>query len=547
MDNYRENVKWRTASGLAFWGMTVQSAFIVIGLAIGLFLAYNSVDILLDGIMPSLMSGSFSYYEDRMIGYGAAIFICWFVSLFGYFCYLAGVCLFVGPQDSENSKLKARNIMIVELVMPILLIIYFLILYKGGNLIFDSMPKVITFISLPFLGSLAAVLILRSQFGGLAKEKTWTDKAREGAKDIKLSYSLILWMVVGLILWIIIISATVIDYMSSLQKVQYSSHGYSGMYEGINSYAKQVEAFVSTVKIETIFFDLIILCLTVMSVIKRTIGWCKIQKSVDEEATRTAGYRAAYSGTARFCHKCGAQLPDGAAFCPGCGTAAADNAATETYTSATTQVFEIEKGNGEETDKRKKWYIIGGIAAGLLIIVALLVTFCGRSDKEDEDTTIEDMIINEYDEYGSEDWINEESEDLVDEESEDLVDEESEAGIPSALFPKADDYYIEPTDIESSPINLTGQIDGKYGIRLELYVQDDHTVGGTIRYLKYNIPMDVSGRWSESSYGDKEITVSEYSDGKVSGTFFGTYDGITYSGTWKSADGKRQMPFKASR
>lgn len=531
MDNYRENGKWRTASGLAFWGMTVQSAFNVIGLAIGLFLAYNSVDILLDGIMPSLMSGNFRYYENRMLGYGAAIFICWFLSLFGYFCYLAGVCLFVGPQGSESSKVKARNIMIVELVMPILLIIYYLILYKGGNLVFDSKPKTISFISLPFLGSLAAVLILRSQFGGLAKEKTWTDKAREGARDIKFGYSLILWMVGGLILWIIIITATVIDYMSSLQKVQYSSYGYGGMYEGINAYAKQVEAFVSTIKIETLFFGLFILCLTVMSVIKRSVGWWKIQKSVDEEATRTAGYRTAYSGNARFCHKCGAQLPDGAAFCPVCGTAVADNEATETYASETSQVFEIENENEEETDKQKKWLIMGGIAAVLLIIVALLVTFCGRSDKEDADKIIDDMIINEYDEYGSEDW----------------VDEESEEEIPSAHFPKADDYYMEPTDIESSPINLTGKIDGKYGISLELYVQDDHTVDGTIRYLKYNIPMDVSGRWSESGYGGKEITVSEYTDGKVSGTFFGTYDGNTYSGTWKSADGKRQMSFKASR
>lgn len=355
MVDYRENGKWRTASGLAFWGMTTQSVFNVIGLAIGLFLAYNSVDIILDGIVPSLMSGNFRYYEDRMMGYGAAILICWFLSLFGYFCYLAGVCLFVGPQGSESPKVKARNIMIVELVMPILLILYILILYKGGNFVFDSKPKAITFISLPFLGSLAAVLILRSQFGGLARENTWTDKAREGAKDIKLGYSLILWIVGDLILWIIVLAAIVIDYTSSLQKVQYSSYGYGGMYEGINSYAKLVESFVSTVKMETLFFGLIFLCLTVMSVVKRAVGWYKIKKSVDEETTRSAGYQTAYSGTAHFCHKCGAKLPDGAAFCPVCGTAAAaDNAATETYASETSQIYEIEKENEEETDKRKK-------------------------------------------------------------------------------------------------------------------------------------------------------------------------------------------------
>lgn len=96
------------------------------------------------------------------------------------------------------------------------------------------------------------------------------------------------------------------------------------------------------------------------------------------------------------------------------------------------------------------------------------------------------------------------------------------------------------------PIYMSGLVDGKYPVKMELNLHGDCTVSGTVTYVKYNVPMGIVGTYSFE--GNRyDLSLEEMSDGKVTGNFIGKFDGRVFSGSWVKEDGSREMPFRCER
>lgn len=95
-------------------------------------------------------------------------------------------------------------------------------------------------------------------------------------------------------------------------------------------------------------------------------------------------------------------------------------------------------------------------------------------------------------------------------------------------------------------MELNGHVDGKYPIKIEITMSTDGTVSGIVRYLKYNVPMNLTGTFRDID-GRRNVSLEEIFDEKVTGNFIGHYDGRVFSGSWVSPDGSKEMPFKVER
>lgn len=122
--DYEEYRRWWSASGMALWGSSIQTVFNLISLSLLMYFFYNATDILLSGIAPSLASMSMDYYMDRFSAFFGGAVICFLIAFLGYAVYLIGICRFRGVQRSPESGTRARNIMLAELTMPILIILF---------------------------------------------------------------------------------------------------------------------------------------------------------------------------------------------------------------------------------------------------------------------------------------------------------------------------------------------------------------------------------------------------------------------------------------
>lgn len=95
-------------------------------------------------------------------------------------------------------------------------------------------------------------------------------------------------------------------------------------------------------------------------------------------------------------------------------------------------------------------------------------------------------------------------------------------------------------------VQMSGLVDGKYPVKMQLTMHADNSVSGTITYVKYNVPMGITGTYTDTGAG-YDLSLEEMSNGKVTGNFIGCYDGRVFSGSWVSADGAKEMPFKVER
>ncbi|MDE6548007.1 MAG: hypothetical protein K2L22_03320 [Muribaculaceae bacterium] len=93
---------------------------------------------------------------------------------------------------------------------------------------------------------------------------------------------------------------------------------------------------------------------------------------------------------------------------------------------------------------------------------------------------------------------------------------------------------------------MSGFVDGKYPVKMELTMHPDHTVTGTVTYTKYNVPMGLTGTYTDRD-GSYDLSLDETSNGEVTGNFIGSYDGLIFSGSWVKPDGSKEMPFRVER
>lgn len=193
-----------------------------------------------------------------------------------------------------------------------------------------------------------------------------------------------------------------------------------------------------------------------------------------------------------------------------------------------------ESFEDEESDKRKKWMLWGGIGAGVIVLGIVIWAIWGRPKNIEPNAAVYDsteLFISDEEGCGG-----------GDEDMDYVMDEEEIECIDTAP-------YEEPVMEEEQSgggIVMSGYINGKYEAKMKFTEYPDGTVSGDYRYVKYNSPIVITGRYTDM--GDyHEISLDEKVDGKVVGSFKGNYDGNVFSGTWVKADGSQEMPFRFER
>lgn len=413
MNNTTVSKKWSRSTGLAFWGTTIQTAFSFLGISFMMYVFYNLSDIMLDGILSSLGNLNLDYYEDRFKGFIGCASVCLMISFLGYIFYLIGICLFKGAQRTLNSLLRARNIMLVELIMPALLILLITVVFNDPQTFLNGLSSVIMLLVLCWGGSIAAIIILLVQFKSLAKEESWTETSRNGADNIRFSYVCVLTMQAVLILGIALIALLVYSSITKIQSMSYDSYGMYGALSGISSFTQEVQNLAKSVKMILLFTNLLMIVFLVLNTVYKIMGWNKIKTGGNEEVY-DFGSRIVSAGLSsasnRFCHKCGTQLPEGSVFCPSCGAPVAEVHAYQVGnsqnadrneeqideyfenpqipSSSADDAIEYEDYEDEEEEKKKKLMLWGGIAIGVIAVAAALWAFLGGSSKFEPDASV---------------------------------------------------------------------------------------------------------------------------------------------------------------
>lgn len=404
MNNFIENVKWRRSTGLIFWGTTIQSVFGFLGLLLLLYLIYDFSGIMLRGIMPSLAYLNLAYYENTFYGFFGGILICSLISFLGYIVYLIGICLFKGAQQSPYMELKAKTVMLVDLIIPGLLILLNILLYKCPEIFIVDFKTMIMWVLLCWIGSLVAVIVLLIQFKAFSKSDVWSEKACQGASDVRFSYTCILWMQLILIVGCGLIALTIISQIDQLTSIFTSSYGSYGMYEaaqGINSATKFVDDLVTGIRIWILVIGFLLVIFGGLQTVYRIMGWRKIQLGGEKEVRDLDSESEGSNPTSdhvSYCHKCGTRLPQGSAFCPKCGSQVIATSETneinqiagnssEELTGSSETAIGYEETYEEEKDLRKKWMLWGGIAAVVVAIIVVAI-ICLRPEKMESNARV---------------------------------------------------------------------------------------------------------------------------------------------------------------
>lgn len=232
---------------------------------------------------------------------------------------------------------------------------------------------------------LATVIVPLVEFKALSKESTWSETAHKGASNLCLSYSCTLWGLGAVIVGAILIACLI---YSTINKLQSLSYGYYGDSLGrINSLTQEAYNLASSVRVVVLFVSLAVIICALMHSIYKIKGWNNIKHGSREKSEDTATMVSATGH--RFCHQCGARLPEEASFCPGCGTAIATIPGTEPETeTAVEPQEEITYEEDYDEDNKKKWLKWGGIAAGVIAIAAGIWALSGGSAKTDPNSKV---------------------------------------------------------------------------------------------------------------------------------------------------------------
>lgn len=269
--------KWERASRLAFSGSVIQAAFNFIGMSLVMYLGYHSTEILINGIMPSVASMSLEDYWEKFAGMIIGACVCFGLALAGYIIYMTGTYLFKGAQTSYKSTIRTRDLMLAELILPGLTVL-FLLLYFFYPVIplmlFDlSFTVTLVFCGLVLLSVIGPIVDIRA----LSKEETWSETARRGANDLKVSYWCILWILILTVLVAAVISSVFYSSVVELETLgaSYGTYGDDAM--GVPELVQKTEGMVRTIKMTVMAGCILVLIFLMLNTIYRIIGWNRIR------------------------------------------------------------------------------------------------------------------------------------------------------------------------------------------------------------------------------------------------------------------------------
>lgn len=418
-----------------------------------------------------------------------------------------------------------------------------------------------------FLWCIALIImqfIIKEAYRTLSEEETWSKVARRGASQLKTSVAYTIYGMFAPILWFLLFVLTILLVAGS-KDMSWQVIIYDIVQGNYTAYL--LPFFV------LLICGLIQLYWGVMSFVLMLLGWNNIQngtlvdpseKEVKVASKQTNVYEQSTSNavqeqnvqTPSFCPECGVKLTPGSKFCPSCGKSllivavvteqqqpesvemTAESDATSdakkevppaepiqnrTFAIISTPAAEsvpeyYDTDEDSEENNTRKWWLYGGIAAGVIILGVILWLFLSGKKQPEEPTP-----------YLMTDSIS--------------VFESIDESVVPVEEDETDDYAKQY--IDDHTVVFKGMIDGKYPITMRLMVMGND-VSGSYYYDKYKTEIPLIGEFSFNENGDKSVTLTETNDGVMTGQFIGTWRFNSFAGSWISADGEKEMNFSLS-
>lgn len=535
------------------WKIAARNIFLcVIGVVIltpitMIFASLSSISLMLDALGKSV--GESASWPNTVAAISGVLLLGLLI------WYIISLSKFKDNQISDESSSAVgtlRTCVIVQFA-GVLIFLLSIILPVVGSVLF-------------FLWCIALIImqfIIKDAYKTLSEEETWSKVARRGASQLKTSVAYTIYGMFAPILWFLLFVLTILLVAGS-KDMSWQVIIYD-LFQG-NYTAYLLPFFV------LLICGLVQIYWGVMSFVLMLLGWNNIQSGTlvdpSEKEAKVASRQTDVSEqsasnavqeqnvqTPSFCPECGVKLAPGSKFCPSCGKSLLIlSAVTEQQTESVEVVAECDTTSDakeevppsepiqkhtfaiistpaaesapeyydtdedSEENNTRKWWLYGGITAGVVVLGVILWLFLSGKTQPDEPAP----------------YVMTDSVSVFESIDESVVPVEED---------EADDYAEQYIDDHTAVFK--GMIDGKYPITMRLMVMGID-VSGSYYYDKYKAEIPLTGEISFNEDGDKTVTLTETNDGVMTGQFIGTWRFNSFSGSWISADGEKEMSFSLS-
>lgn len=415
-----------------------------------------------------------NYYDNTAM----SMRLCEIFTIVGWVLYVVGLSKFRKSQISGRAYRLTGSLNTACWLGLSSMVCYFLAGFLGMlGFLFRFIGWVLILISL---------FKFRSAFDSLSWEKTWNKPAREGAKNLRLSYTLALVLmffplICGLVMFFVVL----------------------GSMSNIGSFIREFADYVPGVLVQyaaiIIILALVGLVMWILKFVYLLLGWNRISNGK---------LSVSYAASAK-------------------------NEIAEEDEDEMDEEDEYSDGEEEEVDddddddySNSKWIIAGATAGGVLLIVLIFwLCFGGNSTPRNDNST----ETADSTEFAKADSANE-TEIEPDPELPELVDEDVEFSAPESEEPEGDEYTH----------TYAGTIDNKHRIEMTLTSDGGAYYRGEYFYTNKNVPIQLRGQLTDDNV---HLVLEEYVGMEKTGKFDGTLTDGGYSGVWSSADGETTLPF----
>ncbi len=415
-----------------------------------------------------------NYYDNTAM----SMRLCEIFTIVGWVLYVVGLSKFRKSQISGRAYRLTGSLNTACWLGLSSMVCYFLAGFLGMlGFLFRFIGWVLILISL---------FKFRSAFDSLSWEKTWNKPAREGAKNLRLSYTLALVLmffplICGLVMFFVVL----------------------GSMSNIGSFIREFADYVPGVLVQyaaiIIILALVGLVMWILKFVYLLLGWNRISNGK---------LSVSYAASAK-------------------------NEIAEEDEDEMDEEDEYSDGEEEEVDddddddySNSKWIIAGATAGGVLLIVLIFwLCFGGNSTPRNDNST----ETADSTEFAKADSANE-TEIEPDPELPELVDEDVEFSAPESEEPEGDEYTH----------TYAGTIDNKHRIEMTLTSDGGAYYRGEYFYTNKNVPIQLRGQLTDDNV---HLVLEEYVGMEKTGMFDGTLTDTGYSGVWTSADGETTLPF----